>query len=90
MDTKGRMLKCDRCGKSIFTVYLGEVTSDGGFSRWDRFEKPEGWDSTDWTYTGKSYDLCPTCMDMYRALRDRHKRDMKALIKEVADGHQTD
>lgn len=50
----GEMRTCDRCGKQVFLKHIGDGERDGGFTRWNKFEKAEGW-SVD------RGDLCPTC-----------------------------
>lgn len=78
MDTKGRMLRCDRCGKEIFTKYLGEETRDGGFSRWDKFYRPEGWCSA---YINGPVDFCPVCTEAYNAMGKRHKQETEEFLE---------
>lgn len=44
-ETNGKLLTCDRCGKQIFLKCVGEGEADGGYTRWNNFEKPpKGWD----------------------------------------------
>lgn len=42
----GCLTTCDRCGKTIFRRAIGEGETDGGFTRWNKFEPmPTGWKS---------------------------------------------
>lgn len=53
----GKLLSCDRCGKTIFLKGEGTNELDGGYFKVLRFEKPpEGWGSFRDVYT-----LCPRC-----------------------------
>lgn len=60
---KGMLIKCDRCGKSVFLPRIGEDIRDGGFTRTYKHEEPpEGWlRITD----SKFKDLCPECGTAY-------------------------
>jgi predicted nucleic acid-binding Zn ribbon protein len=41
----GQLTTCERCGAQIFRKCTGEGETDGGFTRWNKFEPyPEGWD----------------------------------------------
>ena len=57
---KGKLLKCDRCGATIFLKYKGTQDMDGGFS--DVYED----EPKDWHYLVGVGDLCPTCHEEYR------------------------
>lgn len=58
-EVEGKLLCCDVCGKTVFLKYVGDGESDGGFTRWRKYEdKPKGW--------GVSYGLgmlCPSCSE---------------------------
>ena len=56
---KGALLKCNRCGKTVFLPLKGKEYFDGGYSSADKFEKaPEGWQRV---HIEKYVDLCPAC-----------------------------
>ena len=60
----GKMIECDRCGKSRFLNYTGTDTRDGGFTKYTLFDKiPDG---------GKNHSdtglLCDECEKEYQAL----------------------
>lgn len=41
----GKMIECDRCGKTHFLNYTGTKTFDVGYTKVDQFDKnPDGWD----------------------------------------------
>ena len=59
-EVKGKLLTCQRCGKSVFLKLIGKNHYDGGYTVTDKHEpRPSGWE----TYSiPKVYtDLCPTC-----------------------------
>lgn len=72
MSTKlGKYYICDRCGTTSFFEKIGEGETDGGFTRFDKFEE-----ATDWNTVypeashgmGSSKLLCPTCSEKYNKL----------------------
>ena len=72
MSTKlGKYYICDRCGTTSFFEKIGEGETDGGFTRFDKFEEAEGWNTV---YPEASHDigssklLCPECSKKYNKL----------------------
>lgn len=66
----GQLVTCNRCGKTTFRQYTGEGVTDGGYTRWDKFEDfPEGWSNP--SYIG---DLCPECTKEWERITDNFKR----------------
>lgn len=64
---KGMLLICDRCGATIFLECTGESEADGGYTRWNKFEKPpEGWGYA--SDSKKINNLCPNCNKEYQNL----------------------
>ena len=60
----GRKYTCDRCGKETFCQCIGEGETDGGYTRWNKFELlPVGWDSH--ADTGL---LCSGCNAYYKRM----------------------
>lgn len=60
----GKMLICDRCGKTVFLECTGEGETDGGYTRWNKFEAaPDGW-----SYHLDIGRLCPDCNALYEDL----------------------
>ena len=44
-EAKGKLKTCDRCSEWIFLKAIDDGVTDGGYTRWNRFEDaPEGWD----------------------------------------------
>ena len=39
----GKYYICDRCGTTSFCEKIGEEETDGGFTRFNKFEEAEGW-----------------------------------------------
>lgn len=62
----GKMIECDRCGKSHFLNCAGTDTRDGGFTKYTLFDKmPDGWKN--------HFDiglLCDECEKLYQELLD--------------------
>jgi hypothetical protein len=71
----GRLTTCDRCGAMVFSKSTGEGETDGGYTRWNKFEQlPAGWKNT--------YDagmLCPDCSAKYREM-------IKKFLQNKNDG----
>jgi ribosomal protein S27AE len=58
----GKLVTCDRCGATVFLKRTGEGEADGGYTKWDKFDKlPEGWGYE------KHKDLCPACNAVFEA-----------------------
>lgn len=74
---KGMLRTCDICGATAFAKAAGEGETDGGYTRWNKFEAfPEGW-SSDIKIDGKGYiDTCPKCTA-------KHKELYEKLISEL-------
>ena len=58
----GKFMTCDRCGATIFCKCTGEGEADGGYTRWNKFEKAEGWT----VQHGKH--LCKSCSELYEEM----------------------
>ena len=67
----GVMLKCDRCGKSIFRKYTGTDYRDGGFTAIDQFET-----ARDWSFRLDVGDLCPECSKELKEIEAKHKSEL--------------
>lgn len=82
MKTNGRLVTCDRCGKTVFLKCTGEGECDGGFTRWNTFESlPEGWKFN--VKVGDNWaDLCPHCFEAYAAVMDRYMNEAKKFMEE--------
>ena len=62
-EQRGKLVECDRCGCTVFLKYLGQGELDGGYTRWDKFEKlPETW-----MYESQVGCLCDKCAGLFRA-----------------------
>jgi uncharacterized protein YbdZ (MbtH family) len=71
--TNGRLTTCDCCGATVFSKCTGEGETDGGFTRWNKFEPlPEGWE-----FVHVLGRLCPKCMDRYKRKWARLEQEMK-------------
>ena len=77
----GKILKCDRCDKEIFLKFMGEGVTDGGFTRWNKFEEaPRGWGYC----TEVQGDLCPECKaELEKVLEDFKKTMRKYNLEKV-------
>ena len=62
----GKMIECDRCGKTHFLYYTGTESYDCSYTKVNLFDKmPDGWK--------KYYDtglLCDECEKLYQELLD--------------------
>ena len=57
----GKLITCDRCGKNVFLKCIGEGETDGGYTKWNKFEEnPNGW-----KYYYNTGLLCPECNEEY-------------------------
>ena len=89
MSTKlGKYYICDRCGTTSFFEKIGEGETDGGFTKFDKFEEADGWNTVypEAAHSmGNSKLLCPTCSEKYNKLmqeffddwRDFDRRNIK-------------
>ncbi len=71
----GQLTTCARCGAQVFRKCTGEGETDGGFTRWNKFEPyPEGWDIVSVPREMAPYDnvrVCPACHEAWnRAVID--------------------
>ena len=37
-EVKGKLVTCNRCGKTHFEKFIENVSADGGYSSYDRYE----------------------------------------------------
>lgn len=58
---KGKMMTCDRCKKQEFIKAIADGEADGGYTKYNRFEKNE------W-HREYGCDLCPACYSEYRGI----------------------
>lgn len=78
-EVKGKLVTCDRCGKTVFLRTTGDGEMDGGFTRWNEFEPfPIGWDMRNDIGT-----LCPKCSEGYKNL-------LKSFMERVKDKEEDD
>ena len=79
MEVNGRLMTCDRCGKTCFRKCVGEGERDGGFTRWDKFEPyPDGWDH----HNGIGL-LCPECNAEYIKFLNEFLGRERVEVKDV-------
>ena len=69
---KGMIVSCDRCGKEIRLKFLEEGETDGGFTRFNVFEKIPN----DWGYHTNVGRLCPNCEAAYKNMVDMFITDI--------------
>lgn len=63
-EINGKLMICDRCDEKVFLKCIGEGEADGGFTRWNKFEKPpHGWE-----WHSEVGQLCPTCNEQYKTI----------------------
>lgn len=64
----GRLLTCNRCGKTTFLKHIGTGETDGGWTHWDKFEPAAGWDMI----SGLG-DVCPDCKAEYNKVFEEYR-----------------
>lgn len=83
MRTCGQLRTCDRCGSYVFLKCIGEGETDGGYTRWSKFEEAEGWSKE-----RDIGDLCPSCTAELEAMKaefeQKKKRWQESTEKEGA------
>ena len=63
-ETIGKLIECDRCGKTHFLEYLGTKMFDGGPTKASKFEqKPKTW-----SHHADTGLLCDECEKAYQEL----------------------
>ncbi len=65
----GQLKTCDRCGKTVFLKTIGDGETDGGYTRWNKFESAIGW-----TTECDIGDLCPDCSKQFEELKESFKK----------------
>lgn len=65
----GRLYTCDRCGAQAFTKTTGDGVADGGYTRWNNFEKLPGW-----SHENSIGTMCPTCTDQWKSTVEKFKQ----------------
>lgn len=72
-EAKGKLKTCDRCSEWIFLKAIDDGVTDGGYTRWNRFEDaPEGWD-----WRRETGTLCPKCNEEYKKLLEKFMKPIK-------------
>lgn len=80
---EGKNLVCDLCGRSVFLKYIGEGESDGGFTKWRKYEeKPKGWSSMS-CVRFIFPNVCPSCAER---IEDAIESVVNEIRKESQDG----
>lgn len=77
MRANGQLRTCDRCGEAVFFKTTGEKEMDGGFTRWNTFEKAEGWS----VEIGIG-DLCPACTIELEVLKEKFKQQKTRQMEQ--------
>ena len=77
----GQLVTCGRCGTQIFVKHIGDGETDGGFTRWNKFEPlPKGWGYH------KCSDLCPDCYNQWNKLETEFMNKEINFFKGVSNG----
>lgn len=69
-DTIGLLKTCDRCGEQVFLKCTGVGETDGGFTRWNKFEPPP----SGWNYIKDVGTVCPKCWEDYAWVLEQYKK----------------
>jgi hypothetical protein len=65
----GELRTCDRCGVTKFFKTIGDCVTDGGYTRWNKFEEAKGW-----TTERDIGDLCPECSEVLENIKKKFKQ----------------
>lgn len=77
-EVNGRLVTCDRCGTTTFSKTTGDAETDGGFTRWNKFEPlPRGWGK----HKGKN--LCPECANAWNKIETEFMNRELRFFEEV-------
>ncbi len=72
---EGCLVECSRCGKTHFLKYIGDGETDGGYTRWRKYEPlPE-----EWLNTIEIGYLCPICANEFRTFIKNFMGDDKKI-----------
>lgn len=90
-EVNGKLVTCDRCGKQIFLQTIGDGETDGGFTRWNKFENyPDGWDvigipkDIECKYS-RYFRVCPDCRELWGSLTREFFLKAEGFMAEVDD-----
>lgn len=75
----GQMRICDRCKKTVFLKTIGEGETDGGYTRWNKFEEANGW-----TVERDIGDMCPDCSSLFEEMKSKFKRDIENFKNNIS------
>lgn len=81
-EVRGKIITCERCGAKIFVKTIGDGESDGGFTRWNKFEESPGWGHD----CRVGIDLCPECrkeLDLLCGNFTKNKNSNKNLVLDI-------
>lgn len=82
----GQLSTCERCGAQVFRRCVGEGETDGGYTRWNKFEPyPEGWGLVSIPKGIAPYDnirVCPECHAQWNKALNEHFLKGTPLYKE--------
>ena len=79
-EIEGKLVFCDACGRSVFLKYVGEGVTDGGYTKWRKYEKmPSDWnDHLLWN----PRLLCPSCAERIGAAIDAAIEEIRRKAEE--------
>ena len=83
MTEMGKLVTCDRCGKTAFAKAESEIERDGGYTRVTVYAKLPNWSYE--RVINATMDLCPDCTETFREIDKRHKAELKSFIKKVEE-----
>ena len=71
----GQLRTCDRCKKEQFFKTTGDGETDGGYTRWNKFE-----DAIGWTVETEIGDMCPKCSKEFKELKSKFKKQVDEFM----------
>lgn len=75
MEALGKLIGCDRCGKTVFLKTTGEKELDDGWTRYATFESPPD----GWSYYSDVGRLCPQCSGAYQDIMKRFMDNIEVI-----------
>lgn len=75
MRQNGELRTCDRCKCTGFFKTIGDGETDGGYTRWNKFEPANGW-----SVECDIGDLCPDCTREFEKMKRKFAAECKKFL----------
>lgn len=77
---KGKLLTCNRCGKSVFLKFLGMEPQEWSKPTEQYATAPDGWANA--VSLGRDIDLCPECTEEWVELQTRFMKKPPIVLED--------